>query len=139
MKAISLWQPWASLWLSPRKIHETRHWQTRYRGWLLVHAAKRIVTDFGHTELERILRDEFGPNWAKELPRGAILGKVRLIDCKRTDHLSHFIGDDWYSGDFSPGRYAWARAEYEVFEQPIPYRGAQGFFEVPDHILRGAV
>ena len=43
MKAISLWQPWGSLWLSPAKRHETRHWQTRHRGKLLVHAAKKLV------------------------------------------------------------------------------------------------
>jgi hypothetical protein len=42
MKAISLWQPWASLWCSPRKIHETRHWPTNNRGWMLVHAAQAV-------------------------------------------------------------------------------------------------
>ena len=25
MRALSLWQPWASLWCSSRKVHETRH------------------------------------------------------------------------------------------------------------------
>src|SRR6266851_1649200 len=46
MKGISLWQPWASLWCSRRKVHETRHWRCRHRGWLLVHAAKRFEKDF---------------------------------------------------------------------------------------------
>jgi hypothetical protein len=43
MKAISLWQPWASLlFTTPRaKLHETRHWPTSYRGLLYIHAAKR--------------------------------------------------------------------------------------------------
>ncbi|MBP0020973.1 MAG: ASCH domain-containing protein, partial [Cyanobacteria bacterium SBLK] len=31
-KAISLWQPWASLIAMGRKKFETRHWSTDYRG-----------------------------------------------------------------------------------------------------------
>jgi activating signal cointegrator 1 len=45
MKAISLWQPWASLWFTDSKIHETRHWSTRHRGPLYVHAAKRPIRE----------------------------------------------------------------------------------------------
>ncbi len=43
MKAISLWQPWASaIGPHPEQKHlETRSWQTPYRGWLAIHAAKR--------------------------------------------------------------------------------------------------
>jgi hypothetical protein len=62
MKAISLWQPWASLWVSGRKIHETRSWRTRHRGWLAVHAARRIEADLSWcAELSGIVVEEFGP------------------------------------------------------------------------------
>ncbi|MBI1207429.1 MAG: ASCH domain-containing protein [Azospirillum sp.] len=40
MKALSLWQPYASLWAVGLKRFETRHWSTNYRGPLAVHAAK---------------------------------------------------------------------------------------------------
>jgi hypothetical protein len=43
MKAISLWQPWASAIALGWKKNETRHWSTDYRGPLLIHAAKKIV------------------------------------------------------------------------------------------------
>src|SRR3989339_577320 len=40
MKAISLWQPWASLCAVGAKLYETRSWSTSYRGPLLICAAK---------------------------------------------------------------------------------------------------
>lgn len=56
MRAISLWQPWASLWLSGFKVHETRHWHItrQWKDWnpgdrMAVHAAKRFYKDHdGH-------------------------------------------------------------------------------------------
>lgn len=137
MKALSLWQPWASLWLSPRKVHETRGWSTPHRGWLLVHAAKRIERNIDPADpLHRILVAEFGARWARDLPTGALIGVVKLIGCRRTDLM--FAGgvpesarDDHECGDFHPGRFAWQRADFRRFETPVPYRGRQGMFDVP--------
>lgn len=42
MKAITLWQPWASLVAVGLKRAETRGWSTRYRGPLAIHAAARV-------------------------------------------------------------------------------------------------
>lgn len=137
MKAISLWQPWASLWLSPRKVHETRHWPTDHRGPLCVHAAKRLVTDCGE-ELDEICISEFGALWRRTLPRGALLGTVDLIDCLPTNARPMFMpmnGDDLACGDFSADRYGWRRDSFSLFDKPIPYIGRQGFFQVPDAML----
>lgn len=41
MKALTLWQPWASLIAAGHKRIETRAWATRYRGPLAIHAAAR--------------------------------------------------------------------------------------------------
>jgi len=130
-KAISLWQPWASLWLSPRKIHETRHWQTPHRGWLLVHAAKHRSAVVS-APLREILERQFGARWEIELPRGAIIGRVELLDCIATDSfpISHCTTPDYFCGDFSNGRYGWKRGAFEVFADPIPYRGQQSMFDV---------
>ena len=139
-KAISLWQPWASLWVSDRKIHETRHWPTSYRGWLLVHAAKRFEKDFPYeSPLHAILDSEFGNHWGIDLPTGALIGMVRLVGCVPIESLppDHAGTDDFVCGDFSAGRFAWRRTDYEVFARPIPYRGAQGFFNVPSRAMTG--
>ena len=137
MKAISLWQPWASLWCSKRKVHETRHWRCSHRGWLLVHAAKRFETDLDD-RLRAILDDEFGCDWTRDLPTGALIGMVNVVDCLPTQTFSGDTaanGDDRACGNFAPGRFAWKRDEFRLFDQPIPYRGAQGIFNVPEDVL----
>ena len=143
LKALSLWQPWASLWCSKRKVHETRHWRCSHRGWLLVHAAKRFETGFDLDDpLRLILDDEFGERWTKELPTGALIGLVRVIDCLPTQTLSGDTAandDDRECGDFAPGRFAWKRDEFRVFDQPIPYRGRQGIFNVPAGFILGYI
>jgi hypothetical protein len=130
LKAISLWQPWASLWLSPNKLHETRHWATTYRGALLVHAAKKFVKDVD-PELEDILDSEFGHHW--DLPTGALIGIVNLVAIVPVHTLppEHADSDDYQCGDFSEGRFAWRRGTYRRFPEPIPYRGQQALFDVP--------
>jgi len=139
MKAISLWQPWASLWCSPRKVHETRHWRCSHRGWLLVHAAKRFEKGFELDDpLRSILDDEFGRHWARDPPTGALIGRVNVVDCLPTQALrgdAAASDDDRECGDFGPDRFAWKRDEFRLFDKSIRYRGAQGFFNVPDHLL----
>lgn len=41
MKAITLWQLWASLLACGAKKYETRSWATSYRGPIAIHAAKK--------------------------------------------------------------------------------------------------
>lgn len=137
LKAISLWQPWASLWCSPAKVHETRHWPTRHRGWLLVHAAKHKLDDESADELDGIMDEHFGHHWGLEIPFGALIGMVNLVDCVCVETLpqEHRESDDYQCGNFSAGRYAWRRSEWKVFDRPIPYKGAQGFFNVPHSVL----
>lgn len=43
MKALTIWQPWASLLVSGQKKYETRSWATSYRGPIAIHAAMRPV------------------------------------------------------------------------------------------------
>jgi hypothetical protein len=139
MKAISLWQPWASLWVSPRKVHDTRNWSTTHRGWLAVHAAKRWEDEIGEA-LRDLLEDEFGKGWRDALPLGAIVGAVNLVGVFPADRvhgemLDAAACDDLMCGDFSTGRYAWRKSEFRRLREPIPFVGKQGFFEVPDDIL----
>jgi len=147
LKAISMWQPWASLWLTKNKRHETRHWQTRHRGKILVHAAKRRVDDLDD-ELCGILVDEFGKNWLGALRFGAIVGMVDLLDVIPTEKLYDGRGvesifsplsddeaTDRACGNFGPRRFGWRRGTYWVFPKPIPYRGHQTIFNVPAEVV----
>lgn len=137
MLALSLWQPWGSLWCSPFKINETRHYQTQQRGWIAVHAAKKLV-DAVEPELDEICRKAFGAGWRTELPTGAVVGFVRVVDCWATSQLDFEAGrkpesaDDLACGNFNPNRFAWKRKEYRVLREPIKAVGRQGFWNVPD-------
>lgn len=150
IKAISLWQPWASLWLSPNKRHETRHWATSHRGRLLVHAAKKFIKDVD-SDLDIILSSEFGGYWGVNLPTGAIIGMVELVAVIPTEKLYRSkrafdcidLHDDARSdlacGNFDPGRFGWRRGTYWRFREPIPYRGRQSIFGVPREIVAAQI
>lgn len=146
MKAWALWQPWASLWLTVKR-HETRPRPMSYRGWLLVHATKHIEHDLA-PELADIVDSEFGGHWGMDLPRGALIGAVNVIGCKCAEEvypggllpgMDRSQRDNFLCGDFTPGRYAIERREVKVFAKPIPFRGHQTLFDVPDELVREAL
>lgn len=136
VKAISLWQPWASLWACGRKRFETRHWDTLHRGPIAIHAAKRVVTDLD-PELAEIVIDEFGGHWAMDLPRGALLATGRLVACHPVANLI-VPAEEWAQGNFGPGRYAWELAGLRPLARAVPWRGRQGLFEVPAQLVEEA-
>lgn len=135
MKAISLHQPWASLWLTNSKVHETRAWEMRYRGWLAVHAAKRIPNYEGDLPaiFEGIVDREFGEMWRSQLPRGAIIGAVHIVSCGAIELAG--VGEiDRFCGDYSPGRFAIKRDHVVTLKTPIPEIGRQRYWNVSREI-----
>jgi len=158
MRAISLWQPWASAVALGSKKIETRHWSTGYRGPLAIHAAKRkVAREFSDFENDGAWIGVFfdilwgGPDRLRDvLPFGAIVGTVDLVDCRPTESIAPDLLDaphwplleapkelfEWTErqlGDFYPGRFGWVFQNPVAFKRPIPYVGRQGFFDVPDH------
>lgn len=129
MKAITLHQPWASLIFTGWKKFETRSWPTFYRGPLAIHAAKRHCPDIRCDEpLGDLLIDEFGGHWAMDLPRGAVIGTVDLVQCLNVEAFDADAPEQ-LCGDWSPGRYAWKLENPHKFAVPIPASGAQGFWD----------
>ena len=136
--AISMWQPWASLWVStPRlKWHETRNWPApaRYIGRrILVHAAKTregILDVQDDPDLSALCAERFGPDWATTLPMGGYIGSLVLAACERMTSAS--VGktpEDFLCGYWEPGRYGWL-GEDPLSGPMIPARGQQGFWLV---------
>jgi hypothetical protein len=143
VKAIAMWQPWASLFLSPAKVHETRDWPWPHRGWVAIHATKKIVHELG-PRLHDIVDSEFGGHWGVDLPRGAIIGVAKIVDCVPAESVfaghvpgaDGFYPDDFYCGDFSPGRFAFRRSEYRLLREPVPFKGRQSkWFDIPDDLV----
>lgn len=81
MRALTLWQPWASLVASGAKTIETRSWSTRYRGPLAIHAAKEPYRGAWSGDLLRALEDLCGiENYPRALPLGAVVAICELVD-----------------------------------------------------------
>lgn len=130
MKAITLYQPWATLMAIGAKTIETRSWSTPYRGPLAIHAGKN------RSELMAFTDPEFynplsraGYRVPRDLPLGAMLCIVELVECFPTgDPLAVPMSEGAF-GDYSPGRFGWQTRMIEVFDTPIPCNGAMGLWE----------
>lgn len=126
IKAISLWQPWASLMATGVKLHETRHWPTAYRGPIAIHAAKTVDTAGAPDSLCNAI---FGQGWMDSLPRGAVLAIGDLTQCRKAETVADRLTQaDLASGNFAHGRFAWRIADVRRLQDPIPMLGRQGLF-----------
>ena len=136
MKAISLWQPWASAVACGAKHIETRSWSTRYRGPLAIHAARREM-DYEADLLWFALVGHAG--YEPACPFGAFVATCRLVECVPVENLLALGTIEAQFGNYSPGRYAWILENVVPLASPIPYRGRQGLFEIPEIILAAEI
>ena len=153
MKVISLLQPWATLVVMGHKKIETRSWNTKYRGEILIHASVGKNKD-GLKLWHNKIWDKF-PDFANmhfvELPFGEIIGKVNLVDtfptemCKMPAHLElrqwYYNGKlvDWSKqeeafGDYSPNRYGYLLSDPVKFSHQYPIKGSLSLWNFPEQI-----
>lgn len=131
MRAISLWQPWASAIAIGAKPDETRGWYTAYRGPLAIHAAqtKDCASFIFHPSVRGAFRDA-GIKAVKDLPFGSVLLTCRLAGCVPTEQRRSQLGALALAfGDYTSGRFAWLLEDVVVLPEPVPARGAQGFWK----------
>lgn len=133
LKALTVWQPWASLIVLGEKQYETRSWRTSYRGVILIHAGART-----NPILEAMAASEPFKTSLRGSPvtRGALIGAATLTAIRPTDGLDVSPAERAF-GDFRHGRWAWLLEHPVRFETPIPHPGARGIFYV-DHEALGA-
>lgn len=138
MKALTIWQPWATLIISGWKPYEFRSWAAPASivGQRIgIHAAKRRmkmgelrdIMDYacspqGQADgidiacmdlLERVWRRQV------ELPMSAVLGTALLGQPKGVQQK------------LDGPRFAWPMIAPDPFADPIPMKGAQGFWNMP--------
>ena len=130
MKALSIRQPWAWLIVNGWKNVENREWPTRTRGRILIHASKGMTCE--EYDACRLFMASDGLNEAlKHLPpmgaleRGGIVGEAVILDCV-THHSS-----EWFCGPYG---FVLDEQHPTPFQ---PFRGALGFFDVPDNNSTG--
>lgn len=142
MKALSLWQPWASLVVVGAKCIETRHWccPPHLIGQrIAIHATttKAHLGLVGRSPFaEQLLVEKAGGG----LPLGALIGTVVVDHSSRMSEeycawLATRDPEEFAFGHYEPGRFAWVLRDVVRLSEPIPFTGRQGIFDVPDGLL----
>lgn len=134
MRALTLWQPWATLVAIQAKTIETRSWETQYRGPLAIHAAKRasvVLEGEARSALYDALREE--QILISDLPRGAIVATCELFDCYPVEDLwpeLQTLENEQLFGNFGEGRFAWELVNIRRIDPPLQASGRQGLWWV---------
>lgn len=155
IRIFSLLQPWASLWVAGPPIgkgNETRSFGTSYRGLVAVHASRgfdREIEIICQVEPFASALREIGFERASDLPRGAVVGRVTVVDCLEMVDKSTFedprsvglmaidrVAEPERSfGHYEPGRRAWMTGPERVrLPEPIPFKGGLGLRHCPGEI-----
>jgi hypothetical protein len=152
MKAITLWQPWASLIMIGAKPYEFRRWNYADKPALARLVGQRIVIHAGvrrpgYSELAdievRIREGESAligdvatpfitklmrafPETDELAPRGVALGTCVIGNPQKSAELfAHIVAD---SDRLDHQMWAWPVSDVQPFAAPIPSAGAQGFW-----------
>lgn len=151
MKALTIWQPWATLIMIGAKPFEFRRWdyRTRERGLegqrIVIHAGSRpikpqevldirerlasgdtsLIADKARALIERLLAAH---KCQGVLPLAAGLGTAILGTPRDVDRL--FKSPD--SDRVDHHMWAWPMEDVQVWQPPRPMRGMQGFWQWPE-------
>ncbi|NJO60323.1 MAG: ASCH domain-containing protein [Richelia sp. RM2_1_2] len=132
VKAVSLWQPWASLIELGLKHYETRSWKTLYRGKLLIcSTAKSTKTQY--QQYLKICNEVQLPDWNEiNFPYGYTIAICNLVDCieMTPEFIAQQSQTEILCGDWQVGRYAWKLEKIQLITEPFTVKGKQGLFNV---------
>lgn len=138
MKAITLWQPWATLMAIGAKQIETRSWSTAYRGPLVIHAAKGFPNRDEEYGARMFCASEpclsalraFGYASFDDLPKGAAVAVCQLDGIAKTEDLIEQISEQEAAfGNYEPRRFGWMTSNGWLLRPVIHCSGMQGLWE----------
>lgn len=133
MKAVTICQPYAHLVCVDRtKRVENRTWATSHRCDLLIHAGK-----------SRAWLDVDDGTDIAAMTFGALIGIATLVDCLDVVRIRAGAYDERYpwlrEHVHTNGPWCWVLDNVRALTRPVPYRGAQGLFNVPDDLVAGVL
>ena len=88
MKAITIHPVWAWAIIHGHKPVENRTWHTRHRGRLAIHASAESSRSRRSDAEAREILASIGVTVPDEIPTGAIVGTVAVVDSIRLTHFS---------------------------------------------------
>jgi hypothetical protein len=155
MKAITIWEPWASLIMIGAKPYEFRGWPAprALRGKrIVIHAGSRTVR---LTEVKEMLYMlERGDDWGSQMAVGPAIELLQKVArAPKMLMLGCGLGTAVLGEPMKPGAlagnsadsdrsahhlWAWPLTDVRRFAEPMPCRGAQGFFDWPYSVAEAA-
>lgn len=140
MKCLTVCEPYAfGITLGVKPV-ENRTWFMKHRGLLAIHAGKSrswlgTLSAAEAVEMHQAATAHGYASVAAGLRFGELAGIVNVVDCirwteaqRRYPHKLHWIGEEWCICLELVCR----------FPRGVPYRGAQGLYNVPDRIIDAA-
>ncbi len=126
MKAITIWQPYAHAIRLGKKHYETRSWRTNYRGFIVVHAAKRCIS----TKEKSLIKKYRIPE--SSLIYGAPVAICKIEDCIKItpEFIKAQPEEEINFGDWKPGRFAWKLKLVRLLDNFRTIRGQQGLWNL---------
>jgi activating signal cointegrator 1 len=123
--ALTIWQPYASLLMAGIKRYETRIWETKHRGEIVIHAAQRWHKDqIALVDTLRGMLPHEQLSVLDDLPRGCALGTIDIVAIHPTETL-YVDPLERLIGIFNGGAFAWEVQNPILFTEPIPHLGKQ--------------
>ena len=154
MRAFTIWQPHASLFVERIKPSETRSWMAPKKYWgtaIGIHAGKhRVRLDELSAEVRVAAAQWLDPDdeYAYDLPMGAVIATATLAACVQVEMRDEqgravvrtgtnsiaYIEDDGL-GDYSVGRWIWLFSDIQKLPEPIPARGVPRVMDLEGGIV----
>jgi hypothetical protein len=150
MKAITIWQAWASLIMAGAKPWEWRGWPAPNRlvgTRIAIHAGARPVrlTEIAELVIEirggasslvaDVALDLLDSLHHSAWPLSSVLGTARLgAPISALAWAQQHLAAGYDSSRIDHHKFAWPLTDIERFEPPIPARGAQGFWNWPEMV-----
>ena len=134
-------------------IHASKKWRPELHALCLTEPFRSALTSIGFAQ--------HSGNWKlTNLPLGAIVGRVNVAQCFHSEVVTvaasnpaetrvtewsiaggadneslHISETEAAFGDYTPGRFAYLCRDAELFAQPVPCSGHQGFFLAPHELV----
>lgn len=122
LRALTIRQPWATWIALKAKLTENRTRPTKRRGPILIHAGLGFDEDAWqrpHGDLPPL----------RSLPAGAVIAVAEITDCHEADGCC----GPW--GEPGPGVFHYTLERVRRLPQPVPCKGALGFWRPPQDVL----
>jgi hypothetical protein len=140
MRALSFPQPQATLVVCGLKQLDPRCWYTGYRGRVAIYARDEYPKGaaLNLCEMPTVRRALYvrGCRNLGQVPRGAVIGTVTLVDCIKVERLTPILltKTELLWGDYKPGQWVFVFRDAVRFTEPLPAAGRTGLWEWPEPV-----